>query len=210
VNLKFLQIAPWVIQNANVPGLPSTTGDGLLFWGWGYSGIVLGWCPLTPGVNPPPQSSIQYYAGGGTWTSIQADAVPVVDFLNVTALNVTYLSGPGLWLMTYTRASESLPHESIVARVGISPFVWSDEIVLFNPDRENAWTHWMHLPGSGDGLNNGPWSWPDSVQGYAYAPFVLNRFTQWNASTRIARVYYTISTFDPYQVQLMSSQIQFE
>ncbi len=45
--------------------------------------------------------------------------------------------------------------------------------------------------------------------GWAYGPFILNRFTQWNPDTRELDFYYLMSTGRPYQVQLMQSRLGF-
>ena len=40
---------------------------------------------------------------------------------------------------------------------------------------------------------------------YAYGPFLLNRYTKWDPAYRDLTIYYLVSTFRPYQVQLMRS-----
>ncbi len=204
----FWQIAPWVIQNSAWPGLPSSSGDGLLMWGVYFTTVYLAWMPLQPGVNPP--TGIQFYTGNGTWSTTQSQAVPVCSTIGITQISVTYLTGPQKWLMMYTRASTSLPHESVVCRIGTNPWTWSDEIALFNPDREGAWGQYMHLPGS-DTLYQDPPVLDSSgnTPGYAYSPYLLNRYTAWNPTTKVATIYYLMATGIPYQVQLMTSQLQF-
>jgi hypothetical protein len=164
--------------------------------------------PLTPGVNPPPASGIRYYAGNGTWSANQADGVVIFSNLTISQISVTWLAGPQKWLFLYTNADTNLPHESIVARIGTTPWDWSDEIPLFNPDREGAWGKYMHMPGA-DNLYTLPPGASDSLTGYAYSPFCLNRYTSWNATTKVLTIYYLMATFVPYQVMLMTSQIQF-
>ena len=142
---RFWQVAPWVIQNARVPGLPAASGDGLLMWGQSGRSVYLAWMPLEQGVHPP--KGIRFFGMNGSWVMDQSMAVPVFSTNGVTQLSVTWLAGPRKWICLYTRASVQVPHESIVARVGENPWTWSDEIILFNPDRESAWGKYMHKPG---------------------------------------------------------------
>ena len=110
--------------------------------------------------------------------------------------------------MLYTRASLAHPHESVVCRAAKTPWEWSEEITIFNPDREGAFTKYMHEPGEDD-LNLLPPERPSADSGWAYAPFLLNRYTRWDAQCRKATIYYLMSTNSPYQVMLMCSQLHF-
>lgn len=77
----------------------------------------------------------------------------------------------------------------------------SDEETIFDPDREGAFTWYMHEPGHDDRLD----ARPRGYTGRAYAPFLLNRYTRWNPRARIATIYYLTSTSIPYQVMIMIS-----
>jgi Domain of unknown function (DUF4185) len=208
---KFWQIAPWVVNNADWPGLPSETGDGLLLWGQGLQGsgwsVYLAWMPLPAGLYSPMY--LRYYRGPDiSWSDQQQEAIPLFFMPDVSAVSVAWLPEVGRWLMLYTRASPTHPHESIVCRVAKTPWEWSDEIIIFNPEREGAFTKYMHEPGE-DNLNLLPPEHSDTDSGWAYAPFLLNRYTRWDAQYRVATIYYLMSTNSPYQVMLMRSQLRF-
>ena len=98
------------------------------------------------------------------------------------------------------------PDESIVARIGENPWTWSEEIIIFNPDREMAWGKYMHKCGE-DSLNTLDPPRAPTLPGYAYSPFLLNRYTGWNASTRHLTLTYLMATFVPYQVMLMQATL---
>ncbi len=204
---KFWQIAPWVIRNQDWPGVPSSTGDGLLLWGQRGTSIYLAWMPLFQGQVPP--RGIQYYAGRGSWSKNEGSCAALFPTQGTTQLSVTWLAGPRRWICLYTRASVDHPHESVVARIGNDPWSWSEEIVIFNPDRESAWGRYMHLPG-GDRLDKAPPNTnPEHVPGYAYSPYLLNRYTEWEARSRTVRLYFLMATFVPYQVVLMKTELTF-
>jgi hypothetical protein len=208
---KFWQIAPWVVNNAEWPGLPCETGDGVLLWGQGLEeagwSVYLAWMALPPDQHSPV--SLKYYRGPSlSWSDEQQEAIPLFFMPEVSALSVGWIPGARRWIMLYTRASLAHPRESIVCRVAKTPWEWSEEITIFNPERDGAFTKYMHEPGEDD-LNLLPPERPSADSGWAYAPFLLNRYTRWDAQCRIATIYYLMSTNSPYQVMLMRSQLRF-
>ena len=48
-----------------------------------------------------------------------------------------------------------------------------------------------------------PGTWP-------YGPYILNRFTEWNGTTRELGIYYLISLSTGYQMHLMYTRIQID
>ncbi len=204
-NGKFWQISPWVLDNADWPGLPSDTVDGALLWGQAGHSVYLAWMELDP--DQDPSAALKYYAGPKMpWSERDSDAVPLFSVPSITQLSVAWVPQARRWLMLYSRAFWDLPRESIVCRVAKTPWDWSDEITIFDPDRDGAFTRYMHEPGHDDGLDLRP---PRSGSGWAYAPFLLNRYTRWDSRKRTATIYYLMSTNAPYQVMLMRSQLQF-
>ena len=208
---KFWQIAPWVVNNAEWPGLPCESGDGLLMWGQGLTGpgwsVCLAWMALPPGQHQPV--GLRYYRGPGlSWSDEQQEAVPLFFMPEVSALSVGWIPEVGRWLMLYTRASLARPRESIVCRVAKTPWEWSDEVKIFDPERDGAFSIYMHDPGE-DNLHLMPPERPSADSGWAYTPFLVNRYTRWDAQCQIATIYYLMSTKSPYQVMLMRSQLRF-
>ena len=186
---KFWQIAPWVVNNAEWPGLPSECGDGLLLWGQGLQGsswsVYLAWMSLPPGEHQP--IDLKYYRGPGiTWSDEQQEAVLLFSMPDVSAISVGWIPEVGSWLVLYTRASLAHPRESIVCRIAKTPWEWSDEIAIFNPERDDAFTKYMHEPGEDD-LNLLPPEHLDADSGWAYAPFLLNRYRRWDAQAKLPR-----------------------
>ena len=202
---KFWQIAPCVVRNADVPGLPCMQGEGLLMWGQSGRAVYLAWMPLLPGLHPP--RGMRFYGKDGLWLADQSMAIPIFATNGTTQISVTWLAGPRKWICLYTRASIKQPDESIVARIGENPWTWSDEIVIFNPDREEAWGKYLHKPG-GDSLDSLEPPRAASLPGYAYSPFLLSRYTTWNAAKHHIALTYLMATFVPYQVMLMQATLQ--
>ena len=81
-------------------------------------------------------------------------------------------------------------------------------IEVFNPVRDNALGRYMYSdsPDFPD-LNNLVASVPNVLPGYAYGPYILNQYTQYDPTDDIATIFYLMSTGKPYQVQVMRSSI---
>jgi hypothetical protein len=67
----------------------------------------------------------------------------------------------------------------------------------------------MHEPGVDQINPNLPPAEPPGIDhpGWAYGAYILNRFTEWNPTTRELVMYYLLSLSSPYQIQLMCSKI---
>jgi hypothetical protein len=203
---KFFQVAPLVVRNAEIPGLPANPGqvDGLIMFGHGVSecqasdcafGVQLAWMPL-----PPDKSQILYYKGGSDpsnrWSPNEQEAKTLfsTEKRYWTSLSVGRIPGTGQWVLLYQRTlSEIGQDQPIVARTGALPWELSDEVEVFNPYREGAYGRYM-------------FGCPEPA--FAYGAYLLNRYTRWNAAEQTATIYYLMSTGTPYQVQLMRSVIR--
>ena len=131
VTKGFWQVAPWVVNNAEIPGLPSAQGDGLLMFGAGREtkwpeaetdAIHLAWMPLQPGhaISPSggkpgrPPDTILYRARpshprvfhGKPWSDHEAQAVPLIKLdSQYTSLSVAWLAEPKRWILLYSKAN---------------------------------------------------------------------------------------------------------
>lgn len=73
---KFVNISPTVIRNRDYPGVPDSSGYGLLMWGSGEYrkiDIFLAWAPLTPEQRPPAPPSWRFWTGSGDQWSNPGD-----------------------------------------------------------------------------------------------------------------------------------------
>ena len=216
---KFLQVAPCVVQNAEIPGLPSREGSGLVMIGHAGQGVHLAWLPLQPG-RRPDRAQIRYWTGdphpSRRWSppGREDQAARLFSTKHTwTSLSVGRIKETGNWLLLYQKAfrpnEDQDPEGPIVARVAAAPWELSqaNEVVIFDPIRERALGRYMHSPGKDD-PSRWPPVFPGQPKGFAYGAFLLNRYTAWNAREQIVTIWYLMSTFSPYQVQLMRSQIR--
>jgi hypothetical protein len=152
------------------------------------------WSPFS--TNAKELVHLQY-----SWSSISLGRIPPPGWLD--SIRVGSRSPAPKWILLYQRANAAdskanPPHDAfnqhgIYARIGETPWQWSDEFEIFNPDRDGAW---------GTGLMN------DRQQSYAYGAFLLNPYTLWDEATQTVTIYYLMSTFSPYQAVVMRSTIK--
>jgi len=224
---RFWQVAPVVVRNAEHPGLPESQGDGLVLLGGGHGDAVhLAWMRLAPG-RGPVLSSVRYYTGNPEqpWTRAENDAARALahepeakSVVNLpphyTSVSAAWLADAKQWVVLYSRAindpvaKKVNPAGPIVARFGTSPWSWSDEVQIFSTCRDLAYGRFMHWSGVDDINNRVPPAVFGDAAGFAYGAFVMQRFTRWNAVSRELSLAYLMSTSNPYQVQVMRTQVR--
>jgi hypothetical protein len=210
---KFLNVA-CVKAEHHLVGLPFD-GPALLVWGSGRyrdSNVSLACVPLS---NVGCETARHFFRGFGSgptdprWSSIQQDAADLFDQREVGELSVTWVDPIGLYLMLYNAATP----RGINARVAEFPWgPWSDPVVVFDPSWPMVgYGNSMHAANSNDGLSD---LGREGTSGGEYGPYIIHRFTDKGPpGLRIrpqARIYFTLSTWNPYNVLLMTVTIQRE
>jgi hypothetical protein len=175
--------------------------------------------PLRPGYFPNP-SELRFYKGNDHpqpndppekyWSTVPKEAKLLFETRYFwSSISMGRIRSTGKWIVLYQKTLpdfENEPgfkdepagghpekrHDGIYARIGTTPWDWSPEVKIFDPDREQAW---------GDYIK-------DEVGGYPYGAALLNAYTNWDATTHIVTIQYLLSTLDPYGVVLLYSQIK--
>jgi hypothetical protein len=151
--------------------------------------------------------------GQPTWSTSESAAVPLfIDPQSTKTIgnhSVTFSQQLGLWLMTYDGGTP--PNNSgIYFTYATAPWgPWSDPQLIFSPRRDGALGTYIHDPSivPSDGLN-GPTigqNDPVTTRGGFYAPYMIERFTRVNGNK--LSIYYTGSTWNPYTIVLMRSDL---
>jgi LGFP repeat len=215
--LGFQHIAPYVVTNSQIPGLPQTNArDGLIM-------IVMGWLPVpgttdwapsyrvawiplrldSAGEIAPRPEEFRFYRGGGgdPWVKDPRDAKKFFDTpKDWTAISLDRIPRTGQWIVLYQKTladfknqNPAVRHEGIYARIGSTPWNWSKEVCIFNPDREQAWQSGFmkDVPG-----------------GFAYGAFLLHPYIEWIEGQQTVKIRYLMSTGQPYRTVVMESQIK--
>jgi hypothetical protein len=212
---KFINIAPWKIRNADVPHLPpnaETSEEGLLMIGCGRyreSQPCLAYVPLPAG-RDPDFSEWSFLAGYGEreegtgrcgkpeWSRFQKDAIFLWDDSQfsggnkgvVGELSMAFLPSCGLFVALY---------EGTKLRSAEFPWgPWSDPVKLFDFGRDHA-DH-----------NNPSDPRPRYMEpgGGTYGPYIIPRFTTYDATLDETTIYHALSTWKPYQVMLLRTKVR--
>jgi hypothetical protein len=124
----------------------------------------------------------------------------------VGELSVDWNSSLGQWLMLYNCGRG--PNNNVEARVSPTPWgPWSDEAVLFEPHTDNGFCHFMHWNDTCDNVSDGSSSPSHGSNGDPYAPYIISRYTE--GGLHNTTIFYTLSTWNPYEVMLMRSTLAF-
>jgi hypothetical protein len=180
-------------------------GEGLLIWGSGHfaaSEVYLAYMPADQIENP---SNIRYFGGirimdgKPIWKQKEVDAVPLTDAGCVREFSVRWNKFLRLWLMLYNSDNP----RGIVLQTSSKPWgKWSKPYVVFDPFDDKGYGYFIHWPGH-DELSD---CWRPRDWGGEYAPYLIEPFFTAISNER-SRIYFTMSTWNPYQVVLMSAEI---
>jgi hypothetical protein len=152
---------------------------------------------LTPQGQPKWVSRAEWKPGPDK--QIYTAATPADN--NVGEFSITWNAPLRMWLMMYGGVS---------ARVATAPWgPWSAATAILGPADHPGCNLHMVAEGCGNRRNY----WPKTasgkfVVGGFYAPYVLNRYTRAASGPRSATIYWTLSTWNPYQVYIMKTTIE--
>jgi hypothetical protein len=146
-----------------------------------------------------------YYAGNGAWTRTESSAAGLLAATDVSQQGVTWNAALGRFVLLRGATAR------IVAQFSTTPWgPWSTPITII--DNEDPWlARLLHRAGENrivGGLvpiynADGTLQVREEERGVPYGPNVLDRYTV-NADGSVT-LFYTLSTWNPYQVFLVSS-----
>jgi len=195
---KFLNVQVVAVNNSEIPGLPQSSGKGLLIWGSGEyrkSDPYLAYMPLA---SIDYKSAVSYFRGtdaGGNpqWSRNEADATPLFHDPIIGEFSVFWHAQFKRWIMLYS---------GVLMRSSANPWgSWSEKQTLFNALRE-GYTKFIHWPGR-DNLSD---PLRESTFGGPYGPYVVEKFTE--GDSQRSTIYFTLSTWNPYTTVLMRVDIE--
>lgn len=153
----------------------------------------------------PQKSAWEYYSytqpnGSAQWTTDLAQASALFSHNQLGEFSSAWIDELACWVMLYNSASP----RGITMRTAAQPWgPWSGAQMILSPDAEQAYGNYMHInwEASKQDLFSDPGR--ENEWGGEYAPYIIPRFTRGNAER--CELYYTMSTWNPYQVVLMRS-----
>jgi uncharacterized protein (TIGR03437 family) len=195
---------------------PHASGSDVMIFGIGQYRASDIYLAKVPASGFATGAGTQYFTGlvngQPAWSNAESDAVPVVQDGTAGNVSVAYSNDLGLWLMTYDGGRQSPKTNGAYFTYSRQPWgPWAAPQLIFNRTRDNAYGVFIHNPAivpdpPGDGLN-GPTIGGNDVYttaGGEYAPLMIERFTTVSGST--LKIYYTMSTWNPYTVVKMRSE----
>lgn len=154
------------------------------------------------------RAKLRYFGGTGEdgqprWVPKEAEAVVLFRHDEIGEFSVAYLPPVKQYVMLYNAAKP----RGITMRSAEKPWgPWSDGTIVFEPWRDNGYGHFMHISAKfkdkKDALSDPK---REDEWGGEYGPYVMARFT--SATNGGCRIYYTMSTWNPYQVVVMRSDL---
>jgi Domain of unknown function (DUF4185) len=204
---KFIHVSAQTVKNDKISGMPYSAGKGLLIWGSGKhrkSDIFLAYVPLDKITN---KSALLFFAGFDyqsskpIWESQESMARPLFQAGCVGELSVRWNYYLGKWIMLYN--CELCNTSGIIVRLADNPWgPWSAPKIIFDPD--DAYGKYMHIPGQ-DNLHDSGRDGPND-RGNEYGPYQMTPYCT-GVKGRYTKIYFTMSTWNPYQVVQMSAII---
>ena len=193
----FINVSPAVVDARDTPGLPADRGRFVLMWAGGKeyrrSSPRLACVPIA---QVEDRTAIRYWTAKG-WSERESDAEPVVRHDEVGELSVAYCEPLGRWLMAYNSGN---PRGILLRTAERAVGPWSDAVTLFDP--KEGYGRFMHVASGSD-----PMADPGRAGEYGgeYAPYMIPRF--FRRTPEGARVYFVMSTWNPYEVVLMRADL---
>ncbi|MBI3097434.1 MAG: DUF4185 domain-containing protein [Planctomycetes bacterium] len=142
--------------------------------------------------------------GQPRWGGREEEAAPLFRHDVVGEFSVAYLGPVRRYVMLYNSGDP----RGITMRSAESPWgPWSEGSVIFDPWKDGGYGEFMHISskfkGRKDDLSDPK---REEEWGGEYGPYVMSRFT--TEADGVCRIYYTMSTWNPYQVVVMRTDLK--
>ncbi|MCW5854341.1 MAG: DUF4185 domain-containing protein, partial [Anaerolineae bacterium] len=204
---KFINVSVEKVQAAD-HGIPED-GEVLLVWGSGrYRGsdVYLAYLPIS---RLYERGAVRYFAGLGlrgrpAWSRNEGDARPLFAAGCVGELSCRWNRYLGRWILMFNGD----PPRGIQAYLAPRPWgPYNDVRLVFDP--ADGYGRFMHAPGR-DGINDRMFGCDRSNEfGGEYGPYQVTRYAT-GVTDRYTKIYFSLSTWHPYQSHLMSAVIPVE
>jgi hypothetical protein len=224
-DFRFINISPWVIANDDWSGLPDNALPGqygVLLCGSGKyraSSPYLAYVPIEQVTSP--RTGWRYFSrtvtdiNGNPWSADLTEASPLFNDPVIGELSLSYHPDLQKWLLLYNNNNPP-GGDKIVIRSATVPWrQWSgpdphnpsdsypDPCVLF--PLADGQGKFIHKSGEDD-LDLLPPAKPGK-DGGVYGPYLVSRWNRWDRIAQREQVYFVMSTWVPYQPQLMRAQL---
>ncbi|MBA4147270.1 MAG: DUF4185 domain-containing protein [Verrucomicrobia bacterium] len=190
------------------PGSPHNSGESLYLFGAGNyrdSNVRLA---FQSAGSIESASSLLFFAGlndtgAPLWSVAETNAAPLFDNSGVGEFSVAYNHFLGRWLMLY---NSDYPR-GINFRTAPTPWgPWSDPQVLFEPWTDGGYCNFIHTSWSFANCDSVHDTGHQNTWGGEYGPYLFKDMAE--GSNGFTRIYFTMSTWNPYTVVLMRADLR--
>ena len=201
----FINVAMALASRAEHPDLP--VEDAVLIWGSGEYRASSPRLAYVPAASIGDPAAIRYFSGlaeegESLWSSDESQATPLFVHDVIGEFSVTWCALLERWLLLYNSEGP----RGIVLRTARNPWgPWSSPRVIFEPWNDMGYSQFLHVSWGFKKLDIFHDAGRENTWGGEYGPYIIDRFTE-GTSDRVT-IYYTLSSWNPYQVVLMSSDI---
>ncbi len=203
---KFLNVSANKVKRNQYPELPGRSEYGYLFLGSGdyrQSPVYLLYQPADSIEN---KESIYFFAGlmnnKPSWSKNENDAAAVLNVDCVGELSSTYIPEIDRWILMYN-CDEPRGVNLREARYPWGPY--SSEEIIFEPWEDQGYCHFIHTNWDYRNCDEVHDPGREYTWGGEYGPYMIKEFTR--VEKDMLTLYYTLSTWNPYTVVLMKSDL---
>ena len=201
---RFINVALERARRRDHAELPAR--DAVLVWGSGDYRASNVRFAYAPAARFDEREAWRYFAGteGGAplWTDDETRSVDLFDDPVVGELSVAWIAPLERWVMLYNRDDPP----SVVMRTAERPWgPWSDAQVVFDPWVDGGYAHFLHVAWKHARMDEFHDPRQQDKWGGPYGPYLIPRFTTGDAER--CTLVFTLSTWNPYQVVLMSVDV---
>ncbi len=205
--LRFLVVEMQEVDAAEHEGrLPIASGKVVLIWGSGAYRASDLYLACVPSASIEEKSAWRYYAGlrdgRPRWSERESDCIPLFHDPQIGEFSVAWTLPVERWILLYNSEKPA----GVLMRSAAAPWgPWSEPQHIVDPIADHGAGKWMHVPASLGHWDDCSDPGKEQVPGGLYGPYLIGRFTTGDAEK--CTIYYTLSTWNPYQVILMRSEI---
>lgn len=210
-NTRFINVA-MLRQSAGVEvtHLPEAVRhDPVFVWGTGEYRKSRVYLAVAAADQLDQPGSLHYWVGLGgdglpQWSSEEADAAPIFDADFTGEVSAIYLPQIQRYAITYVIESLDVSERGTFLRFTENPWRgYGAPQKIFDPWRDRGYTEFMHVSDSFGRLDNVHDPGREFTWGGEYGAYLIEPFTRYENGQ--LDLFYTLSTWNPYQVMLMRS-----
>jgi hypothetical protein len=190
----------------------------LWIWGSGRYRASAVYLAVLPLANLETLTGVRYFAGGTAWSLNEDDATALICQGDVGELSARWNPTLARWILLFNSGN---PRGILMHSAPLPWGPWSsDPVMIFdpsaapgaNPCSGAGYGHFMHVNyqvAHCDHVQDDmfdPGHFRDNEWGGEYGPYQITRYAH-NVGDNAAQIWFTMSTWNPYQVMLMKAKI---